>query len=50
MTRQYSCSSCAFQIQSENVDELVDVVRTHADKMHNTTMSRSDVETGWQLL
>ncbi|MFB6080015.1 MAG: DUF1059 domain-containing protein [Haloferacaceae archaeon] len=48
MVHQYSCSACAFQVRSENDDELIELVRTHADDMHDMSMSRGDVRSGWE--
>jgi len=48
MVHQYSCSACAFQIRSEDDDELIDLVRTHADEKHDMSMSQDDVSGGWE--
>lgn len=48
MVHQFTCSACAFQIRSEDDDEVIDHVRTHAEEMHDMTMSRSDVRDGWE--
>ena len=34
---------CDFMIRSENDDELIDLVRTHARGTHDTDASKSDV-------
>lgn len=34
---------CDFMIRSEDRDELISFVRQHAEDVHDTTMSRSDV-------
>lgn len=48
MVNQYSCSACAFQVRSEHDDELIDLVRTHAEDHHDMSMSRGDVRDGWE--
>ena len=50
MAHQYSCGSCEFQVRSENEDELIDIVRTHADDMHQLNVSRADVRDGMQTV
>lgn len=47
MAHEYSCGACAFQVRSEDDDELVRLVRTHADEKHGMDMSRADVQDGW---
>ena len=48
MVHQYSCGACAFQVRSEDDDELIDLVRAHADENHDMSMSRGDVRNGWE--
>jgi predicted small metal-binding protein len=48
MVHQFSCSDCAFQVRSEDDDELVRLVRGHADEMHDMSVSRQDVRSGWE--
>ena len=43
MARQYSCNACAFRVRSEHEDEVIELVRTHADEYHDMTMSTEDV-------
>jgi predicted small metal-binding protein len=46
MAHQYGCSECSFLIRSDDEDEVIDVVRTHADESHDMRVSRADVEAG----
>ena len=48
MAKQVSCAEagmdCEFMIRSENEPELIDFVQQHARDVHDTEMSRSDIE------
>lgn len=46
MARQYSCSACAFQVQSENEDEVIELVQNHAQEYHDMSPSDNDVRDG----
>lgn len=48
MAHQYSCSACAFQVRSEDDDEVIELVRNHAKESHDMEMSRRDVRDGWE--
>lgn len=50
MAYQFTCTAedCAFQIRSEDRDEVIDFVQEHADEMHSLDMSRGDVRDGLQ--
>lgn len=48
MVHQYTCSACAFQVRSEDDDEVVDLVRDHAREKHDMNVSESDVRDGWE--
>jgi len=50
MAHQYSCSSCEFQVRSEDENELIDIVREHANDMHQLNVSRGDVRDGMQTV
>lgn len=50
MAHQYSCSACEFQVRSENEDEVIDLVRTHAQDMHDMSINESDVRDGIQTV
>lgn len=50
MTRKYECDACAFQIRSSNEDELIDIVREHANDMHGMNVSRAEVREGWEAV
>lgn len=43
---RYTCTDDAFQVRSENRDEVIDMVRDHAQDTHDMSMSREDVEDG----
>lgn len=43
---QYSCSACAFQVRSEDRDEVTELVRAHAQNTHDMSMSGDDVADG----
>ncbi|MXR22373.1 DUF1059 domain-containing protein [Halobacterium bonnevillei] len=47
MTHRYACNACSFEIQSPNDDELIDVVREHANDEHGMNVSRAEVKEGW---
>ncbi|MBX0322312.1 DUF1059 domain-containing protein [Halomicroarcula sp. F13] len=38
---------CDFVIRSENEDELIEFVQTHAKETHDTEMSSADIEGAW---
>lgn len=48
MTHRYDCSACSFEVQSPNDDELVDVVRQHANDEHGMNVSRGEVKENWE--
>jgi predicted small metal-binding protein len=48
MAQQYSCSACAFQVQSENEDEVIELVQNHAQEYHDMSPSDSDVRDGME--
>lgn len=48
MTHKYTCNACAFEVQSPNDDELVDIVREHANDRHGMNVSRAEVREGWE--
>lgn len=43
---QYTCSACAFQVRSENEDEVVGIIQDHARGTHDMDMSEQDVRDG----
>jgi hypothetical protein len=47
MAHQYTCDGCAFQIRSEDDDEVVELVRNHAKQAHDMAVSKGDVRSGW---
>lgn len=47
MTVEYQCSACEFMIRSEEEDELVEFVQTHASDVHDMSMSDADIRGGW---
>jgi hypothetical protein len=47
MVHQYTCDGCAFQIRSEDDDEVVELVRNHAKEAHDMEVSSQDVRSGW---
>lgn len=48
MTHRYVCKACAFEVQSPNDDELVDIVREHANDRHRMNVSRAEVKENWE--
>lgn len=48
MAHEYTCNMCAFRIRSEDDDEVVELVREHADEKHDMDLSESDVRDGWE--
>lgn len=50
MANQYTCQmdNCAFQVRSEDQDEVVNMVQEHAQQKHGMAIDRSDVESGMQ--
>jgi predicted small metal-binding protein len=47
MAHQYSCGACAFQVRSEDDDELIELVRNHAEERHEMEVAPRDVRDGW---
>lgn len=47
MARAYQCSACEFEIRSENDDELIEFVQSHAENTHEMSMSAADIRSGW---
>lgn len=50
MAHQYTCEmeGCAFQVRSEDQNEVVNLVQEHAQQKHGMAVDRSDVESGMQ--
>ncbi|WP_336035035.1 DUF1059 domain-containing protein [Halobacterium yunchengense] len=48
MAHQYECSACGFMVRSEDDDELIDIVREHANDAHGLNITRSEVREGWE--
>jgi predicted small metal-binding protein len=48
MAHQYSCSACAFQVRSENEDEIIDLVQNHAEEQHDMSPSADDIRDGME--
>ncbi|MGB9985468.1 DUF1059 domain-containing protein [Salarchaeum japonicum] len=50
MAYQFTCTAddCAFQVRSNEHDEVIDFTQEHAIEMHNLDMSRADVRDSWQ--
>lgn len=48
MAFQYTCDACAFQIRSENDDEVIDLVRNHARDAHDMELTRGEIRDGWE--
>ncbi|MFB6302040.1 MAG: DUF1059 domain-containing protein [Haloferacaceae archaeon] len=49
MAKEVNCKEaeyedCEFLVRSENEDELVSVVQRHAERAHDMSVSRKDVE------
>lgn len=49
MVKEVSCKQagfegCEFLVRDENEDEIVDLVQQHAERTHETSVSREDVE------
>jgi predicted small metal-binding protein len=49
MAHQYECSECAFMIRSDDDDEVIDHVRTHAQDAHGMQVADDDVRAGWEM-
>lgn len=54
MVYEVSCihagfEDCEFLVRSEDMDELIDIVRGHAERVHDVTISREHVERIVQL-
>jgi predicted small metal-binding protein len=47
MAYEYSCSACGFQVQSDEDDELIELVQTHGREKHDMDVDESDVRDGW---
>lgn len=41
---QYQCDDCGFRTRSPEVDEAVEIAQNHADRQHNTSLSREEIE------
>jgi predicted small metal-binding protein len=48
MPQQFTCSACAFQVRSDDEDELISHVQDHADHAHDMDMSAADVREGME--
>ena len=48
MVYDYVCDACDFRVRSEDDEELLEIVRHHADAKHDTKLSREDVRNGWE--
>ncbi len=48
MVHQYTCSACAFQVRSDDDDEVIELVRNHADGSHGMEVAPQDVRDGWE--
>lgn len=50
MAYQYTCGmeDCAFQVRSEDQEEVVSKVQEHAQNKHGMAMDRDDIEGGMQ--
>ena len=48
MAHQFTCDACGFQIRSEDDNELIGIVQTHADEKHDMSVSDADVRDGWE--
>jgi len=48
-TREFTCTAadCHFMIRSEHEDELIQMVKDHANEAHDMTMSDSDIRGAW---
>ncbi|QDX39456.1 DUF1059 domain-containing protein [Salarchaeum sp. JOR-1] len=48
MAYQFTCTAddCAFQVRSNERDEVVDFTQEHAEEMHSLDLSRADVRDG----
>ena len=47
MAHKYECGECAFMVRSENDDEVVELVRNHAQEAHSMQVAADDVRAGW---
>jgi predicted small metal-binding protein len=50
VTHQYSCSACAFEVHSDDDDEIVELVQNHANEYHDMSPSDDDVRDGMQTV
>jgi predicted small metal-binding protein len=50
MPHQFSCSECSFQVQSDDQNEIVDVVREHAEGKHSMNVSDGDIRGGMETV
>lgn len=48
MAHQYSCSACAFQVRSEDDQEVIDLVQNHAKEKHDMSPEASDIRDGME--
>lgn len=50
MAYQFECTqpNCDFMVRANTEDELVQVVREHADRRHDLTLDRGDVTAGME--
>lgn len=48
MVHQYACDACEFMVRSENDDEIIDLVRNHAQEAHDMQVPADDVRAGWE--
>lgn len=51
MTKKVACADagydCAFEIRSENEEELVSMVQQHAEETHDTSLAPDEVRGVW---
>lgn len=52
MAKQYTCdvTDCAFQVRSENEDEMVQFVQEHAQNTHGMSTNADDIRGGMQTV
>jgi predicted small metal-binding protein len=44
MAYRYTCSVCDREFKDDSRSELIDKVQNHADRQHDTSMNRDDIE------
>lgn len=49
MAHQFTCSACAFQIRSDDQQEVIDHVQQHAGDSHDMKMSPADIRDGMEM-